>query len=240
MRLSVVPLIAAVGASFLDTPGGAGPAEPEFELSWFVPWLIYLIQIPQATAWHRLILEPGRTDGHRYMFGWNERLYFLKLVVLFFFLVGLTLVFGLLAASLTTMIPSWPIFQIFGFTLVVLGAAYLVVGYFFCPLLLMLPAASIGKKLSSGEAYMIVRKSRNNARLAIAYLLVSLPVMFVNWVATRIAEQLNTANDFWANLLLNTADVLYVPALVGVISITYRELVQKPEAATMGEPAAGT
>lgn len=240
LKLSVVPLIAAVGVSLLVAPDGEGPAKPELDLSWSIIWLIYLTQIPQATAWHRVILQPDRTDGHRYMFGWNERLYFLKLMVLCFFLFGLILLAGILIAFLGPMIPSSPIFQMVGFTFVVLGLAYLGVGYFMCPILLMFPAASIGKKLSSGEAYMIVRKSRNNARLAIAYLLVSVPVIFVNWVATRIAEQLNTANDFLANLLLFTPDVLYAPALVGVISITYRELVQKPGAATRAGPAAGT
>jgi len=234
LTLSVLPFAAVIVVSLIVEPQGKGSAEVVFDTSWALVWLIYLVQIPQATAWHRLILQPHLTDSHRYTFGWNERLYFLKALILMFLLGGVIILFGLLAGILTAplmaMLSNSPIFQAFGFSLIVLGLVYLAVGYFVCPLVLMLPAASIGKRLSSGEAYMIIRKGRNNARLAIAYLVVLTPVMFIDWVAVSIVERMNSGNDVLANLLMYTPGILYAPALVGVISITYRELVQKPEA----------
>jgi hypothetical protein len=197
--------------------------------------LIYLVQIPMATAWHRLILEPERTDGHRYMMGWNERLYFLKALQLMVLIVGLIILFGILvsvvAVPLQALTSNSPIFQMFVFTVAIVVLLYLAIGYFACPILLMLPAASIGKKLTSGEAYMAVREGRNNWALAIAYLIASAPIMIINWLATGVVEKLNLGNDFLRNFLYLAPEVLYAPALVGVLSITYRELVQKPEAA---------
>ena len=93
----------------------------------------------------------------------------------------------------------------------------------------MLPAASVGRKLRNGDAYAIVRDGRNNGRLLIAYLFVSAPIMFINWAVVEISEKLNSGSGVLANIVEFAPEVLYTPALVGVISIAYRELVQKPE-----------
>jgi hypothetical protein len=62
------------------------------------------------------------------------------------------------------------------------------------------------------------------------YVLVSAPIMFIGWVVAGIAEKMNSGGSVLTNFVQSVPEVLYTPALVGVISIAYRELVQKPEA----------
>ena len=195
LKLSVIPLVFVIATGFIDDVSGApdgGFARGSFDLSLLI-FLVYLVQILLATAWHRLILQPHQTAGHRYVIGSNECLYLLRGLILIVLVVGAFILGGILSATvsaaLVALMPDPPIFQAITMTFVIGVSVYLAVGYFMCPLLLMLPAASVGKKLRGREAYTIVRDSRNNGRLLTIYVFVSAPIMFIGWVVAGIAEK---------------------------------------------------
>lgn len=128
--------------------------------------LIYLSQIPLATAWHRLILKTDDPGSHRYMIGRPEGRYLLKILFVALVVIAVSLLIGLLLSVLvlpvlmevTVGARGMPNLLLLGLvsTAISLGV-YAVLGFFLGYLLLMLPAAAIGRNYAGSEASAAIK-----------------------------------------------------------------------------------
>lgn len=236
LKLAIVPVVCLIGLSVLgqtnfelrpgaNTQGGVLPTPGVF----FLGVAIYLSQVPFVTAWHRIILMPQVAAAHRYRIGNREGRYLLHV----FIVVMAIIIFLTLASYLTGLILSAfvgtggggfdRVASLLGF-----AAMCLVLGYFLVGVFLILPAAAVGREIQIGQA--VRASSGNQWRLLGIYAVALLPV----WGLAVIIEQFTgaTATDSLVvqNALYFGPELLFAPTIIGVLSITYRELVQKPAA----------
>ena len=200
--------------------------------------IVYLSEIPLATAWHRFILTHGDTTSHRYLVGRREWRYLLKALLITLVILLVSLVIGLLMGAV--LIPvilagteggavanlPWLGAATGFFTLLV----YAALGYFLGHLFLMLPGAAIGRQISMKDTRAAVRG--NEWRLIGVYIVALLPIWIVGTILTWPVDgtPVLSAND----MLGHVPALFFAPVIVGVVSVSYRELVQKPEAAVGG------
>jgi len=246
LRLSVIPVLVIIGMfvlhmlSWADAARSSAPALPAVTLLLLVV-LMYLSEIPLATAWHRLILVENPGERHRYVVGRPEFRYFLKAIFIFF-------VMFLVSGLLGTLVGGVMVPLIFGsiggnsipdnlLLITVAGwvlsfVIYSVLGYFLGCLFLMLPAAAIGRNFKSGQASAALKG--NEWRLVGVYIVTLVPITILAAVVDGLfflsLDVPGTGGGFFSFF----GPLIFAPLIVGVLSITYRELVQKPEAAAAG------
>ena len=198
--------------------------------------LIYLSQIPLATAWHRLILKTDDPGSHRYMIvGRPEGRYLLKILFVALVVIAVSLLIGLLLSVLV--LPAlmevsvgargMPNLLLLGLvsTAISLGV-YAVLGFFLGYLLLMLPAAAIGRNYAGSEASAAIKG--NEWRLVGVYVVAMLPLIvqekyLLGWLIGGLALK----SGILVAIVQYGPTLLFAPVVIGVLSITYRELVQK-------------
>lgn len=265
LKLSIIPLLVVIGMGVLlwlvtpDTTTNLTQAlifPPLFILLLGV--CMYLSEIPLATAWHRFILTRYDRESHRYIVGGREKRYLLKAAIIGitiflvssilgfivgFFLMpfvmsgryGLSVVEYSLVLSLVSMVFSF--------------GSYVLIGYFFGCLFLMFPAAAIGRNYSVTESWNAIKG--NEWRFVGVYALVLLPIfilislvepVLVSLINERVLENRSfigsgatSAGAAGGELLGYFVTLLFAPVIVGTLSIIYRELVQKREAAEVEE-----
>ncbi|MFZ0486070.1 MAG: hypothetical protein WAL83_03660, partial [Arenicellales bacterium] len=189
----------------------------------------YLLLVPVATSWHRLILRGGAARvGYR--FGHEEYLYLEMLMAIGITFYLVMLVSGLLFAAPFISEASW----LSGSS----GAewSYRIVGWlvlFFaiCRFLLVLPAAAIGREMRISQSSRALRG--NAIRLSAAYfftLLVPQSLLWFlgdpsSWVLRGSLGEVGLAwvlGSFYVGLAVT---VLFWMLSVGVVSFTYKALV---------------
>lgn len=199
--------------------------------------IMYLSQIPLATAWHRLILAADDVQAHRYRIGGPEGRYLLKILVIGLIVLVVSLMIGLMLSFLV--IPALMLLTTGGrgvpdpFLMVLVGAIisigiYTILGYFLGYLLLMLPAAAIGRNYTGSEAADAI--GYNRWRLIGVYVLALLPLVVLEYLLQWLLGGPAMKSGAIAALVQYGPTLLFAPVIIGVLSITYRELVQKPEA----------
>ena len=243
LKLSIVPVVLLIGLNAVApsvlpdakdvSAGSVGFAAGFF---FFFAIIVYLAEIPLATAWHRYILTHEDTASHRYLIGNREWRYLLKallialIVLLFSLIVGLVIalvmvpfVMAMVAGPPTASLPLIGLVT----SLVTLGF-YALIGRYLGHLFLMLPAAAIGSNLSRKDTKAAVKS--NEWRLVGVYALSVVPIWIIGVALTFPVDgvAILTSRD----LLGHVPALVFAPVIVGVLSITYRELVQKPEAAS--------
>lgn len=199
--------------------------------------LIYLSQIPLATAWHRLILKTDDPGSHRYMIGRPEGRYLLKILFVALVVIAVSLLIGLLLSVLvlpvlmevTVGARGMPNLLLLGLvsTAISLGV-YAVLGFFLGYLLLMLPAAAIGRNYAGSEASAAIKG--NEWRLVGVYVVAMLPLIVLEYLLGWLIGSLALKSGILLAIVQYGPTLLFAPVVIGVLSITYRELVQKPEA----------
>ena len=228
--MSVQLLIGPEGDTIILPTAAAGIAIIVFSM------IIYLSQIPLATAWHRLILTSDDDATHRYRIGGPEGRYLLKIVVVSLIVLVVSLMIGLMLSflvipalmSLTTGgrgVPDPFVMMLVG-TVISIGI-YTILGYFLGYLLLMLPAAAIGRNYKGSEAEAAI--GDNRWRLMGVYVLALLPLVVLEYLLGWLLGGLAMKSGAIAAIVQYGPTLLFAPVIIGVLSITYRELVQKPE-----------
>lgn len=244
LKLTAVP-VAVIASTILCLQLLLGPMEQPLEeppvksamIVFVFVALIYLSQIPLATAWHRLILKTEDITSHRYMIGRPERRYLLKILIIGLIVIVVWVVIGLLLSGLLLPLlmgavtggrglPSIMLFSLIG--LVVSLGLYVVLGYFLGYLLLMLPAAAIGRNYTGGEADIAIKG--NEWRLVGIYVLALLPLVCLEYLLGWLVGGFVSKSTILLAIVQYGPTLLFAPVVIGVLSITYRELVQKPEA----------
>lgn len=246
LKLLAVPVALIVGFSILGrqlllTPGGeiapAPSAGPVGTIMFFAA-VIYLSQIPLATAWHRLILTADDGTSHRYRIGGPEGRYLLKMLVIALIVIVISLMIGLMLSflivpalmSVTTGargVPNPFLFWLVG-TVVAVGI-YGLLGYFLGYLLLMLPAAAIGRNMAGSEAAASI--GNNQWRLMGVYIVTLLPLVVLEYLLGWLLGGLALKSGLVLAIVQYGPTLLFAPVVIGVLSIIYRELVQEPDAA---------
>lgn len=199
--------------------------------------LIYLSQIPLATAWHRLILKTDDPGSHRYMIGRPEGRYLLKILFVALVVIAVSLLIGLLLSVLvlpvlmevTVGARGMPNLLLLGLvsTAISLGV-YAVLGFFLGYLFSMLPAAAIGRNYAGSEASAAIKG--NEWRLVGVYVVAMLPLIVLEYLLGWLIGSLALKSGILLAIVQYGPTLLFAPVVIGVLSITYRELVQKPEA----------
>lgn len=237
LKLAIVPVVCLVGLSVLgQTVLEIGPESlaaddsPHAPERFFLSVLIYLSQVPLVTAWHRTILEPRAAAGHGYRIGNREGRYLLNLFVIALAIGAIFMVASILAGLLLPAIVG-SVSGYFGVavSLLLSVALYLGLGYLLVGGFLVLPAAAIGREIRLGPAMLAT--NGNEWRLLGIYAVALLPVWGLAVILELFAAAAATGSLLVENVLYFGPELLFAPAIVGVLSITYRELVQKPEAA---------
>jgi hypothetical protein len=244
LKLSIVPCVILIGLfavapSFQPDPGSAGAEERELtDLTFLMTSLVvlFLAEVPLVTAWHRVVLTREDTKSLRYLTGRREWRYLVDAsMISFYFLLCLVIVgvvFGSVlfiafgegldgASSLShpieLAINSVGILVIFAILIRLMGH-----------LCLKLPAAAIGASVSARAARSALKT--NEWRLAGVVVLSLIPILLLDFVLQALLEDQDWV--FGLEVLLTYIPALvFMPVLVGVLWITYRELVQTPEAA---------
>ena len=199
--------------------------------------LIYLSQVPLATARHRLILKSGDTGSQRYMIGGPKGRYFLKILIIALIVIAVSLMIGLLLSGLVLPLlmgittgerglPNLILLGLIG-TVISLGL-YSVLGYFLGYLLLMLPAAAIGRNYVGSEASAAIKG--NEWRLVGVYVVAMLPLIILEYLFGWLLGGLVLKSGILLAIVQYGPTLLFAPVVIGVLSITYRGLVQKAEA----------
>ncbi|CAN0564067.1 unnamed protein product, partial [Laminaria digitata] len=197
--------------------------------------VIFVAQIPMATAWHRLILMPADRASHRYRIGRPEGRYCLKMLVIVLIVLMVSLMIGLMLSflvvptmlSLTTGtggVANPLVFWMAG--IVIALGFYALLVYFLGYLLLMLPAAAMGRNCTSREAAAAL--GRNQWRLMGIYTLVLLPLVILEFLLAWLVGSLALQNGVLLAVVQYGPPLLFAPVVIGVLSIVYRELAQAP------------
>tara|TARA_R110002110_G_scaffold18498_9_gene77625 strand:+ start:353 stop:1231 length:879 start_codon:yes stop_codon:yes gene_type:complete len=244
LRLSVVPVLVVIGMLALHTWSWVDAAQamdqapvlPAVTALLLVVFM-YLAEIPLATAWHRLILQQNSGESHRYVVGRREFRYLLKALFILIVVLLVSLLLGILVSGL--MLPlimgsvggkaipeNLVLVSIVGSVLSI--AIYAVLGYFLGCLFLMLPAAAIGRNFKSGEASTALKG--NEWRLVGIYIVALVPIYLLAAAFDGLFSLSLDAPGLGAGLFTYFGPLIFAPLIVGVLSITYRDLVQKPEA----------
>ncbi len=207
--------------------------------------LIYLSQIPLATAWHWLILKTDDPGSHRYMIvGRPEGRYLLKILFVALVVIAVSLLIGLLlsvlvlSALMEVSVGGMPNLLLLGLvsTAISLGV-YEVLGFFLGYLLLMLPAAAIGRNYAGSEASAAIKG--NEWRLLGVYVVAMLPlIMQKKFLLYWFIGGLALKSGILVAIVQYGPTLLFAPVVIGVLSITYRELVQKQKPEAVGEAPA--
>ena len=243
---AVIAVLSVVNVQFLMAPGGEvmGRSSVTTAIATVIfPIFIYLSQIPLATAWHRLILAADDDQAHRYRIGRPEGRYLLKILSIGLIVLVVSLMIGLMLSFLV--IPTLMSLTTGGrgvpdpFLMVLVGSAisigiYTILGYFLGYLLLMLPAAAIGRNYTGKEAEAAI--GDNRWRLMGVYVLALLPLVVLEYLPGWLLAGPAMKSGAIAAFVQYGPTLLFAPVIIGVLSITYRELVQKPEAGAQSQP----
>ena len=189
---AVIAVFSIVSVQLLIGPDGESMTFPLISTGVAVilfQLIIYLSQIPLATAWHRLILtdDDDRTQGYR--IGGPEGRYLLKILIIGMIVLVVSLMIGLMLSflvipalmSLTTGgrgVPD-PVLMLLVGAVISIGI-FTILGYFLGYLLLMLPAAAIGRNYTGSEAAAAM--GDNRWRLMGVYVLALLPLVVLEYL----------------------------------------------------------
>lgn len=244
LKLSIVPVLVVIGMGLLVRavlPDAVHSTSPSIILPIVLVMLfavaIYLSEIPLATAWHRFILTRDDVQSHRYIVGRREWRYLLKALIIALIVVLLSILLGLLLSLLLlpfVMAIAGGKASAEGLWITSIASAvlslgmYALLGYLIGHLFLMLPAAAIGRNFSGSEASAAL--AENKWRFVGIYIVVLAPLIILTFGidAALGAGAGGAAGGEMVNYIVT---LLFAPVIVGALSITYRDLVQKPEAA---------
>ena len=239
LKLSAIPAVCLLVLGALLSEAVDPPA-PEVEFGFGLLsaggfLIFFLSEIPLATAWHRLILMPADPAAARYAVGRPEWLYLRKILLLLVMVIvisiGVSVVMLLVGAALAALLAG------LGVGLPVLHGAGIVsfallgiVAYLFGHIVLVLPAAAIGRKMQIGEAAHAI--GSNAWPLVWLYVIAYFPVWLFGVALSLVAPVYTvTAPAYVALLLQYLPELVFTPVIVGILSVTFRELVLIPEAA---------
>jgi len=212
-----------------------------FDLADFAFALLFFVaEIAFATAWHKLVLEREARSAGRLSLGQAEWIYFKKLVMLFFIILLTGLAWVLAMSSLTSLglgmgglVGGDEGFNAAGIAVLAIGiAAAVYVAYRYGAFFLVLPAAAVGRNFLLREATH--RIGPNRWTLLMTYVCAYLPILLLDILRSRIPLDLSgSTTGFLLPFIGNLPELIFMPVIVGVLSITYRELVQRPEQAAL-------
>lgn len=235
-RLSLFPLIVVIGGAALiwffvplEAPTASNSSAMSYKVSLGFTFAVLLAELPLVTAWHRLILLRGDQGAHRYIFGHREWRYLLNaaivgtgmVLVAAGFYIGTVLLFGEVTFGVRS---EWMLtFLAILFDL----ALWSFVIYCFAGLLLRLPAAAIGRRHARVATSRGVKGNR--WRLLRSYFAALWPLGVIVFLIEVGLSDTDGVPVFVLETLHRLVFLTFAPVLVGVLSITFRELVQKPE-----------
>lgn len=237
-RLSILPVLVLIGGAALiwffvplEAPTASNSSSMSYKISLGFTFAVLLAELPLVTAWHRLILLQGDQDSHRYTFGQREWRYLLNaaivgagmVLVAAGLLIGSLLLFGGVTFGVRS---EWMLtFLAIVFNL----ALWSVVIYCFAGWLFRLPAAAIGHRHANVSPSRAVRGNR--WRLLRSYFAALWPLGVIGFLIEAGLSDTDGVPVFVQETLHRLIFLIFAPIVVGVLSITYRELVLKPEAA---------
>lgn len=239
LKLSVVPFVFAIlliTIGIVWLPVDAHPSGFDAALLTAIfSAIMFLVEIPLLTAWHRVILAPYEAGIHRYQIGKREWRYVMKSTYIMLYVILAVLVLGILFnIGLIAIVGVGPdggpalsvhLQELMNYAVVLV--AYMLVFRFIGHLALALPALALGKGLSRQDAKAALRS--NEWHLVGVIAVSMLPIFIAGFAVLALVETSVTS------ALLDSASymlaLILAPVVVGVISIAYRELVEKPEAA---------
>ncbi len=201
--------------------------------AWVFLAIDVMVMLPVVTAWHRLVLLGfgNPTVRSDYSFGWEEWLYIKCTLVLLAIYAAGGFAYYFAVDWALRVVPS----AIMG--LLVLPVWLGLMGLF-ARLCLTLPAAAIGRTLSMADGFTAT--VGNTWRIALLYLLISLPAGFLSLLfiamtdsAEGDTEALSLA-DFLQVIVGMTPGFLFVPIYVAALSLIYRQLFLAPPPAPAG------
>jgi hypothetical protein len=233
IKLSIVPGLVLLGVTVFyehiagDDPTGIS-AVPS-TIVWAAMFAVYLSEVPLATAWHRLILSHHKDAPHRYSIGVREFRYVLKVVAIMFVGLMMVVVAGFIMSILGSLFGQGDdvIGSLISVAIVIAAIAVLI--NFIARMFLLLPAASIGRDMSISDTSAAVEG--NSWRFIGIYTLTVAPLYLLGYLLELAFEESMKTSAALSNFIGYFPSFLYAPILIGVLSITYRELVQKQEAA---------
>jgi hypothetical protein len=206
LKLSIVPVLIlivfkAIAPSLLPDASAVntGAIGTSVGVFFVLGMVLYLSEIPLATAWHRFVLTYEDTTSHRYLIGGREWRYFLKALLIAVIVLAVSLAIGLVLGIVMVPVmmagasgsPAMSIQMMTLMTTPVVLLFYAAIGYFLGHLFLMLPAAAIGRKLRARETRAAVRS--NEWRLVGVYIVALLPIWLVGTLLTWPFGGANTA-----------------------------------------------
>ncbi len=245
LKLCTIPVViliglTALGPSVLPGAEDSGTHEMGFAVAgYFTVFFIFvfLAEVPPVTAWHRIILMGDNAQTRRYVIGLQEWRYILKLSLILLYLllailvvgfaIGLAMVsvFGVAADGAPAISGALEetIYNVTAFGI------YLVMFRFIGHLFLGLPAAAIGAGLSGKEGKKALKT--NEWRLVGIVVLSMAPPLLAGFALSRAADGAPIPGIY--DLLGYVIAIIFAPVIVGVLSIAYRELVQKPQTSAL-------
>jgi hypothetical protein len=238
LKLSIIPfvfaaLLSGVGfAWFPATPDSTG-VYAALVSALFIA-IMFVVEIPLLTAWHRVILAPGDAGEHRYRFGKREWRYALKSsLIMVYVLLAVAVLLVLFNIALLAVVGegtdggpaiSLRLQELLSYAVILL--AYVLVFRLIGHLVLALPALALGRRISRQDVKIALRS--NDWRLVGIVVMSMLPTFVVGFAGLLVATGSASGLLDMASYLLA---LILAPVIVGVISIAYRDLVEKPDAA---------
>lgn len=237
LKLTIVPFIFLALLSFIGFAWFPAEQDPvgihAGVLSVVFIGIMFVVEVPLLTAWHRVILTPEDSGSRRYRFGSREWRYGLKSSLILVYVVLAVAVFaimfniGLLAVVGTGPDggPAIPLHHQELMNYAVILPATILVFRFLGHLVLALPALALGQSISRQDVKSALRS--NEWRLAGIVTVSMLPAFAIGFASSSAEPALGPGMWDLVNYLPN---LILAPVIVGVISIAYRELIQKPAA----------
>lgn len=231
LKLMALPSLAIV-AAFLALRNVSISSDPEVEqivVNLLLYILTFAIGVPAITAWHRLILRPKDGTAGRYRISRYE---FRYVALHLRFWLAVTVLNGVFLALVFNLFPVVlpELGNMSSARSVLVPLVFLIIIGFSATFGLVFPAAAVGRDLSFRQSAQITWGNR--WRLILISTAASVPVaLFVYLLTSAISGIGHDLPAIVFELVDELMNFLYLPTTVGFLSIAFRELVEKVEAA---------
>jgi hypothetical protein len=231
LKLMALPSLAIVAAisAFRNVSISSDPEVDQIVVNLLLYILTFGIGVPAITAWHRLILRSKDGTAGRYRISRRE---FRYVALHIRFWVAVTVLNGVFLAVVFNLFPL--VLPEFGnmssARSVLVPLAFLTIIGFSAAFGLVFPAAAVGRDLSFRQSAQLTWGNR--WRLILVSTAASIPVaLFVYLLSSATSGIGHDLRPIVFEVVDELLNFLYLPTTVGFLSIAYRELVEKAEAA---------